>query len=92
MRLSVGDRRNFTRSVAAALPNDSDFINRLQDRLPLFALRWILILLNAFRRDRQAKLSLERDESRELLQIQLAKAEALVEWMDDSTISAATAI
>jgi hypothetical protein len=92
MLLSVEDRRNFTRSIAAALPNDSSFGDRLQRRLPLFALRWILILLNPFRRDRPPKRSLERRDSREVLQTQLAKAEALIEWTDDSTISAATAV
>jgi hypothetical protein len=59
--------------MAVLRSQDSPFAARLQTYLPLFALRWALIVLNVFRRDRDpAALTAAQATG------QLAKAEAFV--------------
>jgi hypothetical protein len=82
MRLSAEDRRYFADRLAAALADDTGFRERLRLRLPLFALRWTLILFNPFRRDRVSELPAA--ERRALLQDRLAKAAALLPWAEDA--------
>jgi len=56
MNLSLADRRFFVDRVVAALPSDREFAARLQHNMMLYALRWVLILFNPFRRDRSGEL------------------------------------
>jgi fructosamine-3-kinase len=84
MRLSAEDRGYFAGRMAAALPEDHGFAERLRCRLPLFALRWMLILLNPFRADRAVELAAAARDA--LLQDRLAKAEALVPWVTGAAV------
>ena len=52
MRLGAQDGCEFVTHLAAALPEDLDFEPRLRCHLPLYGLRWALIVLNPFRLDR----------------------------------------
>jgi phosphotransferase family enzyme len=81
MRLSAKDRRYFASRLASVLADDAGFRERLRRRLPLFALRWLLILFNPFRRDRTSEMSVA--ERRTLLQDRAAKAEALLPWAEN---------
>ena len=79
MRLDADDRRRFVSSMVAALPEDADFLPRLRRHLPLYALRWALILLNPFRTDRVATLPQDPTRLHELLTERVAKAPAMTE-------------
>jgi hypothetical protein len=81
MQLGSADRRYFTHRMTEALPGDGEFVVRLRRLLPLFALRWMLILLNPFRQDRAKELSAAPGQREALRQNRLAKAQALVEWV-----------
>lgn len=74
MSLSAFECTTFTEHLRLALPDDEDFADRLARHLPLYALRWALILLNVFRSDRQSDL--RPDSFREE---QLEKARAMCE-------------
>lgn len=52
MNLTPADAGTFFATMRRALPDDVDFPARLNRHLPLYALRWALIVLNAFRSDR----------------------------------------
>lgn len=56
MTLTQNDAGIFVRRMAEALPGDTLFIDRLNRHLPLYALRWALIVLNPFRIDRLHEL------------------------------------
>jgi len=75
MRLSEDDRTAFVGHMRAALPDDSDFPHRLGRHLPLYAIRWALIVLNAFRRDRESELPSSASERDALLTAQVEKAQ-----------------
>jgi hypothetical protein len=78
MALSGRDRERVRTAMAAALPDDTDFAPRLERHLGLYALRWALILLNPFRRDRIALVADHPKEREALLSRQLMKADGLV--------------
>ncbi|MBV8776077.1 MAG: aminoglycoside phosphotransferase family protein [Alphaproteobacteria bacterium] len=80
MRLSAGDRRFFVGRMQTALADDDDFPARLRRLLPLFALRWMLILFNPFRADRTADPRRQPDDSDPLVPDRLAKARAVLPW------------
>jgi len=88
MQLSAGDNSDFLRSIFAAQSADGDFRARLQRLLPLFALRWILILFNPFRRDRIAELPRDEDARQSLLADRLTQVERLLPWTDPETVTA----
>lgn len=73
MRMTDEQKTDFAARMAALRPADGAFATRLRAYLPLFALRWALIVLNIFRRDRDpAALTAAQAAG------QLAKAEAFV--------------
>jgi hypothetical protein len=88
MQLSADDNHNFLRAICAALPVDGDFRVRLGRLLPLFALRWILILFNPFRPDRVGEFPSDERARQSLLQDRLTKAEKLLPWTDPETVAA----
>lgn len=53
--LTARQRLRAAERAAEALPDDPGFADRLRRTLPLYRLRWCLILLNPFRRDRIAR-------------------------------------
>lgn len=75
MHLSHGRRRRFRDAVAGTMESDTAFTRRLDAYMPLFALRWALIILNVFRCDR-AEAGGPPDE--QLARAQIAKAENLL--------------
>jgi Ser/Thr protein kinase RdoA (MazF antagonist) len=85
MALSADDNRDFVSRITAALPADTDFTARLKRHLPLFALRWALILFNPFRRDRVAELPKDEEARKALLYDRLTKAKKLLRWTDSKT-------
>lgn len=91
MALSDQEGANFARAMRAALPGDSGFDARLVRRLPLFALRWVLILFNPFRRDRMAELSLDPSARQALLSDRIEKSARLLRWVDPGTVARAIA-
>ena len=82
MRLSAGEQRRFIARIAAALPGDAGFRTRCAERLPLFALRWALIVLNPFRRERAGELPGDARARATLLDDRLAKARTLLRAAD----------
>jgi Phosphotransferase enzyme family len=74
MTLTAAQRRRFVAGLAELLPDDAGFLDRLLRHQPFYALRWALILLNPFRRDRQADPATES-----VLDRQLAKANGMAE-------------
>jgi hypothetical protein len=78
MTLSSHDRQKVRTGIATALADDSDFAARLDRHLGLYALRWALILLNSFRRDRIGLLADDPKEREARFITQLRKADALV--------------
>jgi hypothetical protein len=87
MQLSADDERVFLRTIKAALPRDEDFGARLSRHLPLFALRWVLILFNPFRRDRVAELPDDAHGLQTLLQDRLTKARKLLSWTEPGIVA-----
>lgn len=77
MALTNPLKARFARAVAKLLAGDAGFNARLENALPLFALRWALIVLNPFRRDRWSPSAGTQGLAR-----QLAKAEALCRMGD----------
>jgi hypothetical protein len=88
MQLSADDNSHFLRRIDIARSLDRDFPARLQRLLPLFALRWILILFNPFRRDRIGELPADQDARQSLLMDRLAKVERLLPWTDPNAVAA----
>jgi len=82
MMLSDEENRRFAGAMSAALPNDIAFEARLKRHLPLFALRWVLILFNPFRFDRAAELPRDPSAQHVLLADRMGKAEKLLGWTD----------
>jgi len=88
MQLSADDNRNFFLRMRAGLSDDADFEKRLMRHLPLFALRWVLILFNPWRRDRLAELSKDERARQALLDDRLSKAQRLLRWTDPEMAAA----
>lgn len=78
MSLSQTERARVRARMLAALDDDSDAVARLARHLPLYALRWALIVLNPFRADRPLDNPPDSVELNLRLEIQLAKAANLV--------------
>jgi hypothetical protein len=78
MALSASDKQLFRAEIATACANDKDFADRLDRRLPLYALRWSLILLNPFRYDRRGELPSNSAAQEALCSRQLEKARAMI--------------
>jgi hypothetical protein len=78
MQLSSDNKRAFVGRIASALEDDDGFSARLKSRLPLFALRWIMILFNPFRRDRAGEQSVDEAARRALIDDRLGKARKLL--------------
>ena len=86
MTLSEEETRSFARAMGAALPQDIEFGARLKRHLPLFALRWVLILFNPFRCDRAAELPPEASARHALLSDRMGKAEKLLRWTEPDVV------
>lgn len=78
MGLDDDQARLFVERLTPAI-DDGDFLPRLRDHLPLFAARWALILLNAFRADRVDHDALQSGAMEARLREQLDKASAVLE-------------
>jgi hypothetical protein len=74
MSLSAAEKELVVASLATARPEDDDFLRRLKTQMPLYALRWTLILLNVFRRDRAGELPVDPAARRARLEQQIEKA------------------
>jgi hypothetical protein len=79
MQLNAQDATYFIDTIAGALPLDADFRARLRRRLPLFALRWMLIVFNPFRRDRSHELPHGRIKQENLLDDRLTRASIIMD-------------
>ncbi|BAE48869.1 aminoglycoside phosphotransferase family protein [Paramagnetospirillum magneticum] len=79
MELSEAERAEFKAATLAIHGGDGGFAGRLNILLPLYALRWALIVLNPFLPERWARLSFATGAEREtVLRVQLAKARRFV--------------
>jgi hypothetical protein len=78
MKLSQSDKARFRHGMAEAVADDPGFRARLDRHLPIYRIRWALILLNAFRVDRQDTLPADRAARQELWSTQLEKARAML--------------
>ncbi|MGO9607172.1 MAG: aminoglycoside phosphotransferase family protein [Candidatus Binataceae bacterium] len=78
--------RRFRRAVERFYGNDPGFADRLDALYPLFALRWVLILLNEFLPDRwQRRVEARIGESWETVKTrQLARARALLAQTEEA--------
>jgi hypothetical protein len=88
MQLSADDNRKFYGLIRAGLQNDLDFSARFERELPLFALRWILILFNPLRRDRVTEVPTGEHARRALLENRLDKARKLLPWTERGAAAA----
>jgi hypothetical protein len=77
MSLSTADKRFLVARLAAAVPEDTAFLDRLAAHKPLYALRWALILLNPFRHDRIDVAAQRETEYEQRLRKQIEKAERM---------------
>lgn len=74
MSISPKDAENIVSSLATALPWDPDFKKRLALHMPLYALRWALILLNPLRKDRISELPKDSTQKEKVIKNQIQKA------------------
>ena len=81
MQLTAAHRDLFTAGIAAALSSDLDFTSRLKRHLPLLALRWVLILFNPFRSDRNPGYTGPANDA--LFNERMAKAKILIAWAQE---------
>ena len=77
MSLTPDDEKHVATAFAAALPGDAQFLPRLDALLPLYALRWSLILLNPFRADRKPIEDVIQSDHERLRLQQLQKAKRM---------------
>jgi hypothetical protein len=77
MSLSTADKRFLVARLAAAVPEDTAFFDRLAAHKPLYALRWALILLNPFRVDRLDAAARHEPGDEQRLRGQIEKAERM---------------
>lgn len=64
---------------AAAIPIDKGFIHRLHERLPLFAVRWSLIVLNRFREDRRHDTTSNAGMNENVMLLQIRKGRHIID-------------
>jgi hypothetical protein len=88
MQLSNAEKTAFVAGLVHWLPSDRAFLARLAARLPLYALRWAMILFNPFRPDRAGDLPGDTQKRRALLDDRIAKARRLLESRDAAIIAA----
>jgi hypothetical protein len=86
MTLNEAEQRDFVSAMRAALAHDLDFDARLKRHIPLFALRWVLILFNPFRADRVSELPRDPSARDALFADRLGKAEKLLPWCDPAIV------
>ena len=79
MRLGPGRAALFASEIEAALTMDQDFRSRLKRHLPLFAVRWALIVLNPFRTDRLVELPDSTEQKNRLRDGRLATATGVMQ-------------
>ena len=79
MLLTPDDGKQVAEALAAALPDDARFLSRLDALLPLYALRWSLILLNPFRSDRKPAGDVVPNDRERLLSQRLQRAKRMTE-------------
>ena len=79
MTLTRGEKLRVIEGLAAALPHDTEFSNRLARHRSLYALRWALIVLNPFRHDRAPDLPTDVAARKTLLKSRLRLAQSLCE-------------
>ena len=79
MSLTSSDGERVAKALAAALPDDARFLSRLDALLPLYALRWALILLNPFRSDRKPAGEVAPNDRERLLSQRLRKANRMTQ-------------
>jgi len=77
MSLGAADKRFLVARLAAAVPEDTAFLDRLAAHKPLYALRWALILLNPFRHDRINAAAQHEPRYEQRLRLQIEKAERM---------------
>ncbi len=77
MNLSASDKKIFAEKMAGAVPDDEEFAERLRRQLPLYAIRWALILLNPFRSDRDVTERPDESERLRLLTDRREKARTM---------------
>jgi phosphotransferase family enzyme len=77
MSLGTAEKHFLVAQLAAAVPKDTAFRDRLVAHMPLYALRWALILLNLFRVDRMDVSAEYAPGYSERLQRQIEKAERM---------------
>jgi len=74
MSLTEVEQLRVVQGLAAAVPEDIGFLDRLARYKRLYALRWALIILNPFRRDRIAERPVDPTAQHALLDNRLAAA------------------
>ena len=83
MTLDSPSRRRFRDAAERRYSDDADFTARFNALLPLFGLRWVLLLLNEFLPERwQVRVNAGGNKSNDWTQAkmrQLARAESLLE-------------
>jgi len=79
MQLNADETHTFIDRMIAALPEDKEFPGRLWRHIPLYALRWALIMLNPFRSDRTDELPGDEAERGRLIDNRILKARAMAE-------------
>ena len=77
MSLRPSQRRLFANRIIEGMALDDAFETRLRRRLPLFGLRWALIVLNPFLRERRGRLPGNAGERQRLLDRRLRTATRL---------------
>ena len=87
MQLSTQEKIDFVAGLVRWLPADRGFLPRLAARLPLYALRWAMILFNPFRRDRAQDLPADANKRDALREERIAKARNLIASRDDAMIA-----
>jgi Ser/Thr protein kinase RdoA (MazF antagonist) len=79
MNLDDQERSTIVTRLTHILPDPRDAADRLARHLPLYAIRWALILLNSFRADRIASLPSDPAMRLALFERQWTKASSLIE-------------
>lgn len=89
MDLTVELKRRFLESVSDVYRADETFAPRLQAGLPLYAMRWAMILLNEFLPERWARrvMAGARGDRSVILEAQLAKARAMVTRVENGEMA-----
>jgi hypothetical protein len=90
MDLTVELKRRFLESVSDVYRADQTFAVRLQAGLPLYAMRWAMILLNEFLPERWARrvMAGARGDRNVILEAQLVKARAMVARVENGEMAA----